>query len=325
MEMEVATLEKGAVCCGWNYCGQRLAVGSADGYVSIYDSLDSSSSLSSKWKAHASSIVNVVWVPPEYGDAVACICVDGTLSLWEEVGEDSQTLSWKRCMLLDTGGFHILNVYFKVLLTSLKMVVAYSDGHVKVYELLDLLELDKWQLQAEFHNVIDSVSRFGKPSCLSASIAWNPQRGESQQASFVLGFNSDLPPFNSSKIWEFQETHQRWLPVAELALPEDSGDRVHAVAWAPNIGRPYEVIAVATCKGIAIWHVGLNPESDGRLSTEKVALLSGHDGEVWQLEWDMGGMTLASTGGDGMVRLWQSNLNGVWHEQASLECSGIQA
>lgn len=44
--------------------------------------------------------------------------------------------------------------------------------------------------------------------------------------------------------------------------------------------RPYEVIAVATCKGIAIWHVGLSPESDGRLSTEKVALLSGHDGEV---------------------------------------------
>ena len=33
------------------------------------------------------SIVKVVWVPPEYGDAVACICKDGTLSLWEEVVE----------------------------------------------------------------------------------------------------------------------------------------------------------------------------------------------------------------------------------------------
>ena len=38
----------------------------------------------------------------------------------------------------------------------------------------------------------------------------------------------------------------------------------------------------------------------------------------------MSGMTLASTGGDGMVRLWQSDLNGVWHEQAALECSGGQ-
>ena len=43
---------------------------------------------------------------------------------------------------------------------------------------------------------------------------------------------------------------------------------------------------------------------------------------MWQLEWDMGGMTLASTGGDGMVKLWQANLDGVWHEQAVLDCSG---
>lgn len=44
--------------------------------------------------------------------------------------------------------------------------------------------------------------------------------------------------------------------------------------------RPFEVIAVATSKGIAIWHVVLDPESDRRSSTEKVALLEGHDGEV---------------------------------------------
>lgn len=41
--------------------------------------------------------------------------------------------------------------------------------------------------------------------------------------------------------------------------------------------------------------------------------------QVWQMEWDMSGMTLATTGSDGMVRLWQSNLNGEWHEQAMLE------
>ena len=41
--------------------------------------------------------------------------------------------------------------------------------------------------------------------------------------------------------------------------------------------------------------------------------------QVWQMEWDMSGMTLATTGNDGMVRLWQANLNGVWHEQAAFE------
>lgn len=54
--------------------------------------------------------------------------------------------------------------------------------------------------QAEFHNVIDSVSTFGKASCLSASVSWNPKRGESQESSFVLGFNSNKPQLNSSKV-----------------------------------------------------------------------------------------------------------------------------
>lgn len=266
--------------------------------------------------------MNVVWLPPEYGDAIACVCADGTLSLWEEVAADDQLPTWRNCKIFEDGNSHILNVHFGLHLGILKMVTAYSDGQVKVYELLDSLELDKWQLQAEFQNITDPISRFGKPACTSASIAWNPRRGGSQQASFAIGFNSDSPHFNSCKIWEFEEAHQRWLPLVELGSPEDTGDKVCAVAWAPNIGRPYEIIAVATCKGIAIWHIGLNADADGGPSTQNVALLNGHDGEVWQLEWDMGGMTLASTGGDGMVKLWQANLDGVWHEQAVLDCSG---
>ncbi|CAL5433820.1 unnamed protein product [Camellia sinensis] len=270
-------------------------------------------------KVHEVSIVKVVWVPPEYGDGVACICADGTLSLWEEVAEDTKPLQWKLCKDFETSSNQVLDMQFGVSFTSLKLVAAYSNGHVKVYELLDPLELKNWQLQAEFQNVIDSVSKFGKAACLSASISWTPQRGESQQLSFVLGFNSNVMQLNSAKVWEFDQDHQRWLPVAELALPEDKGDPVYVVAWAPNIGRPYEVIAVATHKGITIWHLGLNPGLDGRLSVGKVALLSGHVGEVWQMEWDMSGMTLATTGSEGAVRLWQSNLNGIWHEQAAFE------
>ncbi|CAA6665875.1 unnamed protein product [Spirodela intermedia] len=324
MEKQVATLENGALCCGWNYCGRRIAVGYDDGRISVHDSLEPGSSTSftrsKAWRAHENRIKNVIWVPPEYGDAIACICLDGTISLWEET-QDTESPIWKLCNIFESNRSQVLDIQFGVGLTSLKLVAACSDGIVKVYELLDPLELKNWQLQAEFQNVTDSVSRFGKPTSISASIAWSPRRGDNQQLSFVVAFSADSPQFNSPKIWEFEEVHQRWLPVAELALPGDKGDRVHAVAWAPNIGRPYELIAVATCKGIAIWHLGLTPESDGRLSTEKVALLSGHDCEVWQLEWDVSGMTLASTGGDSTVRLWQSNLNGVWHEQAVFDCT----
>ncbi|KAI8557443.1 hypothetical protein RHMOL_Rhmol04G0011200 [Rhododendron molle] len=54
---------------------------------------------------------------------------------------------------------------------------------------------------------------------------------------------------------------------------------------------PYEVITTGTHKQIAIWHLGLNPNLDGKLSTEK----------VWEMEWNISGMTLATTGVDGVV------------------------
>lgn len=55
-------------------------------------------------------------------------------------------------------------------------------------------------VQAELQNVIDSVSTFAKASCISASISWNPQKGESQNPSFAIGFNSDTPQLNSAKV-----------------------------------------------------------------------------------------------------------------------------
>ncbi|KAI8016378.1 Protein SEH1 [Camellia lanceoleosa] len=164
----VVTFDKGTTCSSWNYCGERLATGSINGALAIFDSVDPASSsftCTSTSRVHEVSIVKVFCVPPEYGGGVACICADGTLLLWEEVA-------------------------------------AYSNDHVKVYELLDPLELKNWQLQAEFQNVIDSVSKFGKAACLSASISWTPQRGESQQLSFVLGFNLNVMQLNSAKgLW----------------------------------------------------------------------------------------------------------------------------
>ncbi|KAL7206695.1 hypothetical protein ACSBR2_019418 [Camellia fascicularis] len=90
MEKSVVTFDKGTICSSWNYCGERLATGSIDGTLAIFDSVDPASSsftCTSTSRVHEVSIVKVVWVPPEYGGGVACICANGTLSLWEEVAE----------------------------------------------------------------------------------------------------------------------------------------------------------------------------------------------------------------------------------------------
>ncbi|XP_073306510.1 protein SEH1-like isoform X1 [Primulina huaijiensis] len=321
MDKHVLTLDKGTTCTAWNHSGQRLAAALNDGTLSIYDSTDPASSVfscTSRFKVQEGSILKVVWAPPEFGDVLACISANGILSLWEEVAEGAEGNRWKLCKSFERNTGQVLDAQFGDCHTSLKLVAAFADGKVKIYELLDILDLEKWQLQAQFQNVVDVVSEFGNASCLSASISWNPQKGEVQQSSFIVGFSSNMPSLNFPKVWEYDQDHQRWLPVAELSMPEDKSDQVYAVAWAPNIGRPYELIAVANQKGIGVWHLGLNPDADGRLPVNQVVMLHGHDGEVWQMEWDMSGMTLATTGTDGVVRLWQANLNGVWHEQAVL-------
>ena len=38
-------------------------------------------------KVHNGAVLKAVWAPPEYGDAVACVLDDGSISLWEELAE----------------------------------------------------------------------------------------------------------------------------------------------------------------------------------------------------------------------------------------------
>ncbi|KAM0960636.1 hypothetical protein ACFX2I_025549 [Malus domestica] len=114
-------------------------------------------------------IVKIAWVPPELGDAVACVCADETLSLWEEVAEDAQPLQWKLCTSFNSGLAQLLDTQFGVSPVGLKMVTAYSDARVKFYELMNPLELKNWQLQAEFQSVIDSAHQRWLPVAELAS------------------------------------------------------------------------------------------------------------------------------------------------------------
>ncbi|KAL6553677.1 hypothetical protein OROGR_007519 [Orobanche gracilis] len=115
MDKQILTLDEGTKCTAWNYSGDRLVAGLNDGSLVIYDSMDPASSVftcTSRFKVQESSILKVVWVPPEYGDAVACISADGTLSLWEEVVEEYEGGHWKMRKYFDGGRSHVLDIQF---------------------------------------------------------------------------------------------------------------------------------------------------------------------------------------------------------------------
>eukprot|EP00455_Lapot_gusevi_P030068 TRINITY_DN3225_c0_g1_i5.p1 TRINITY_DN3225_c0_g1~~TRINITY_DN3225_c0_g1_i5.p1 ORF type:complete len:176 (-),score=27.22 TRINITY_DN3225_c0_g1_i5:30-557(-) len=112
----------------------------------------------------------------------------------------------------------------------------------------------------------------------------------------------------TARVWEYHERTRRWHPVCELS---EHGETVNDVAWAPNLGRTYHLIATA-CKDqiVRIFRLWLNER--GTYQHELICQLSDHGSEVWRVEWNVTGTILASSGEDGMVRLWKQDMMGQW-------------
>ncbi|CAM6091967.1 unnamed protein product [Calypogeia fissa] len=322
--MEIVALEPGVVYTCWNDSSVKMAAGTEDGSILIYEPDKGSRSLysrSSKWKAHQGVVLKLVWAPSEYGDVLACCSTDGVISVWEEVEEREKPLEWRLCRQFTGNGVPVLDVQFGSCATGLKLVAAGGDGYLRVYEASNVLELDNWQLQAEFSNVTDVQQKLEKIVCSAASISWRPAANAIQQPLFVTGFRTNSRQHGIVKVWEFGEMHQRWHLVAELISPDFEYGLINHVAWASNIGRPYELIAIASSTSLSIWSVQSSATSGGSPSVKLLGSFTEHEGEVWQVEWDMAGMTLASTGADGVVRFWQSNYKGTWEQKGILEGS----
>lgn len=319
MECSSFSLSDSVLHTSWNYSGERYAAACNDGSIQIWsrrnESGDAPFSCTSQWKAHNGPVLKVVWAPPEFGDMVVSCSTDGCVTLWEEVAEGDGDDTWRLCSHLEQSQTTVLDVQFGNCLSGLKLVTAGADGHVKIYETTNTLELKHWQLQAEFSSVPALKEGTGKVSCTAASISWRPPVDSIQRPVFVLGYCSSSQQVGPAKVWEFAEAYQRWQLLTELAEPNEKLEPVHHVSWAPNVGRPYELIAVSSGRAVSIWRLEFSSDSQGRISVSRVAHLQDHNSEVWHLDWDMSGMTLATSGSDGNVRLWQASFGGQWQQQ----------
>lgn len=172
-------------------------------------------------------------------------------------------------------------------------------------------------------------------------ISWNQSPFEAP--TMVVGSHA------AAKVWEFHEKSRRWQCVLEL---DGHTGTVHDVAWAPNLGRTYHLVATACKDGVvrifkirfdlttcvssrrrwggvfhflfnissilfplalASWRFAHLPSS-GKHRHELVAELArrGAVAEVWRVEWNVSGTMLASSGDDGVVSLWRPDARGQW-------------
>jgi WD40 repeat protein len=171
---------------------------------------------------------------------------------------------------------------------------------------------DKWVL---LYDVLITAPGSGG-ACTSASWCQHNNKYTSTTStttSLPSTAAAALPPMlvigtatEGASIWMLQESIMQWKKVADLS---NNNNKVAAVDWAPRLGRPHELIAVA-CNStkVVLWSV--KDRSDAP-HIDQVAVLD-HESPVWQVKWNMFGNWLATSCDNGEVHMWRPDFSGEW-------------
>jgi len=302
----------------YDHYGRRMATCSSDQSIKVWDiAEDGTSQQVAHWKAHSGSVWRVTWAHPEFGQVLATCSFDRTATIWEEVsaggdpgqehgGSSSESSSsWvKRTSLVDSRT-SVTDVKFAPKHLGLQLATCSSDGMVRIYEAPDVMNLSQWSPQLEINS---------KMSC--SCIAWNPSRAHLP----MIAVGSDDPSSSGNskvQIYEFNETSRKWVKVEAIV---GATEPVHDLAFAPNFGRSYHLLAIAS-RDVKI--VSLKPIAPGKDMTNhagnyskfeirQIASFNEHNSQVWRVSWNVTGTILASSGDDGCVRLWKANYMDTW-------------
>lgn len=306
--------------------GKRLAVvlSSLVPRVEVYDMDEGGAWRAvSSWAAHEQTINAVAWAHPRFGQILATCSDDSTVELWEEFGTGAGNLGaqqsgpkWhKRCTLSDAKK-PIKDCAFAPHHQGLKLAVASMDGRVYAYEALDVMNLADWTLDS-FFDAFDTGGRAAHARspgvrCLS----WNPSRFDAPMV--VVGGEGDDDGQALVRVWTYGEANKQWLLSADLATHAhpDCGCQVNDVAWAPNMGRSFHLIASAGQDQHAQLKVHrLLRTQDGVVPDGTLALATADQPQgIWRAEWNATGTVLATSGEEGAVRLWKSTFRGDFKE-----------
>ncbi|XP_074753573.1 centrosomal protein of 192 kDa [Athene noctua] len=299
----------------FDFHGRRMATCSSDQSVKVWDKSENGDwHCTASWKTHSGSVWRVTWAHPEFGQVLASCSFDRTAAVWEEiVGESNDKLRgqshWvKRTTLVDSRT-SVTDVKFAPKHMGLMLATCSADGVVRIYEAPDVMNLSQWSLQHEISC---------KLSC--SCISWNPSSSRAHSPMIAVGSDDNSPNILAKvQIYEYNENTRKYAKAEALMTVTDP---VHDIAFAPNLGRSFHILAVAT-KDVRIFTLKpLRKElsTSGGLTKFEihiVAQFDNHNSQVWRVSWNITGTVLASSGDDGCVRLWKANYMDNW------KCTGI--
>lgn len=299
----------------------------------------------------------LAWAHPDFGPALAVAATDGSLSIWEQAKGDQP---WRRAggPWPVPGGADAARpppLAWAPPAHGPRLAAGGGDGVTRVYVGDALLGVGRaWELESECGG--GEQARAAPVTAL----AWRPT-GEEEEGS---SGNPPPPPPPSlpalpallatgtaggdAAVWAYRPSLGIWARAAVLqgggggaADAAGGGGGISALAWAPRLGRPTELLASARPGAISL-HALAGPV-DGP-TVRPVATLpapgaasGGPADGVWALEFDAFGTWLAASlagrvvgeggGGEGgdapplpppRVCLWRPTLAGRWELQGEV-------
>lgn len=301
---------------------------------------------SAEWKAHSGSVWKVAWAHPEFGQVLATCSFDRTAAVWEEIVGESYNIigqkHWARRTNLVDSRTSVMDVKFAPKTLGLVLATCSADGVIRIYEAPDVMNLAQWTLQQEVPCKYQASCISWNPSYnrekrnryfrLNASekkdgeagkepnpppFSFTPEETDAymiipQAPMLAVGFDDqNCSTGNRVVILQNLTRLRRWnrIDCSTQAAEHPFNtitDPVHDLAFAPRLGRSYDLLAVAT-KDIKLYTLCqiMSKASAVKFRLTLAATFDDHNSTVWRISWNSVGSILASSGDDRCVRLWK--------------------
>src|SRR5690606_22615480 len=117
------------------------------------------------WKAHHKSVWKVEWANPEFGQVLASSSYDRTVCIWEEPSKSdikrrpNEEKQWKLKATIVDSTDSVVDIKFAPRHLGLQLATCSLDGHVRIYEAVDVMNLSHWPVIHDFE--VDSKTKKG--------------------------------------------------------------------------------------------------------------------------------------------------------------------